>query len=187
VSYEKRGEPVRHLDAVGDGNTVVPLVVLVDAGTASASEVVAAALQDRNRAVIVGTDSFGKGSVQTVIPLQGGRDGALRLTTARYYTPAGRSIQGAGITPDIEVSARRIDQAEVERLQRLAIREEDLPNALDNQEGAHRRAAHIPEDQPPENWDADEDYQLQRAMTFLRQGTVAERIRARASQVSRAG
>jgi carboxyl-terminal processing protease len=72
----------------------VPVVVLINGASASAAEIVAGALQDRNRALIVGTDSFGKGSVQTVIPLQGGRDGALRLTTARYYTPAGRSIQG---------------------------------------------------------------------------------------------
>ncbi|MGE3790957.1 MAG: S41 family peptidase, partial [Hyphomonadaceae bacterium] len=164
----------------GDDLAGVPVVVLINGASASAAEIVAGALQDRNRALIVGMDSFGKGSVQTVIPLQGGRDGALRLTTARYYTPAGRSIQGAGITPDMEVAARRIDAAEVERLQRLSMSEEDLPNALDNENGAHRRAAHIPDDQPPENWDAEEDYQLRRAMEFLRQGTVAERLRARA-------
>jgi carboxyl-terminal processing protease len=134
-------------------------------------------LQDRNRALIVGTDSFGKGSVQTVIPLQGGRDGALRLTTARYYTPAGRSIQGAGIRPDMEVAARRVDP---ERLTRLGISEADLPNALDNDAGAERRGLHVPDDQPPEDWDEDEDYQLRRAMDFLRQGLVAERLRARA-------
>jgi carboxyl-terminal processing protease len=160
----------------GDDLAGVPVVVLINGASASAAEIVAGALQDRNRAVIVGVDSFGKGSVQTVIPLQGGRDGALRLTTARYYTPAGRSIQGAGITPDMEVAARRIDP---ERLQRLGITEADLPNALDNDSGAQRRAAHVPEDQPPENWDAEEDYQLSRAMDFLRQGTVAERLRQR--------
>jgi carboxyl-terminal processing protease len=161
----------------GDDLAGVPVVVLINGASASAAEIVAGALQDRNRALIVGMDSFGKGSVQTVIPLQGGRDGALRLTTARYYTPAGRSIQGAGITPDMEVAARRIDP---ERLQRLAITEADLPNALNNETGAQRRGAHIPDDQPPENWNADEDYQLSRAMEFLRQGTVAERLRQRA-------
>ena len=164
----------------GDDLAGVQVVVLINGASASAAEIVAGALQDRNRALIVGTDSFGKGSVQTVIPLQGGRDGALRLTTARYYTPAGRSIQGPGIVPDMEVASRRIDAAEVARLQRLAVSEEDLPNALDNEAGAHRRAAHIPDDQPPENWNADDDYQLRRAMEFLRQGTVAERLRARA-------
>jgi C-terminal processing protease CtpA/Prc len=102
----------------GDDMAGVPIVVLINGASASAAEIVAGALQDRNRALIVGTDSFGKGSVQTVIPLQGGRDGALRLTTARYYTPAGRSIQGAGITPDMEVAARRISAEDVARLPR---------------------------------------------------------------------
>ena len=164
----------------GDDLAGVPVVVLINGASASAAEIVAGALQDRNRALVVGTDSFGKGSVQTVIPLQGGRDGALRLTTARYYTPAGRSIQGAGITPDMEVAARRISAEDIARLQRLGVSEADLPNALNNDSGAQRRAAHMPEDQPPENWDAEEDYQLSRAMDFLRQGVVAERLRQRA-------
>lgn len=164
----------------GDDLAGVPVVVLINGASASAAEIVAGALQDRNRALIVGVDSFGKGSVQTVIPLQGGRDGALRLTTARYYTPAGRSIQGAGITPDMEVAARRISAEDIARLQRLGVSEADLPNALDNESGAQRRAIHMPDDQPPESWDTDEDYQLSRAMDFLRQGTVAERLRQRA-------
>jgi len=161
----------------GDDLAGVPMVVLIDGASASAAEIVAGALQDRNRALIMGVDSFGKGSVQTVIPLQGGRDGALRLTTARYYTPAGRSIQGAGIRPDMEVAQRRVDPA---RLQRLGLTEADLPNALNNESGAQRRALHVPDDQPPENWNPDDDYQLKRAMDVLRQGAVAERLRARA-------
>jgi carboxyl-terminal processing protease len=150
---------------------------LINGASASAAEIVAGALQDRNRALVVGTTSFGKGSVQTLIPLQGGRDGALRLTTQRYYTPSGRSIQEAGIEPDLEVADRRIDP---ERLQRLRFSEADLPNALSNDSGAQRRGAHVPADQPPENWNQTEDYQMRRALDFLRQGVVAERLRARA-------
>jgi carboxyl-terminal processing protease len=168
------GDQQRYNARRGDDLAGVPIVVLINGASASAAEIVAGALQDRNRALIVGTDSFGKGSVQTVIPLQGGRDGALRLTTARYYTPSGRSIQGAGITPDIEVGAVRVDP---ERLQRLGLSEADLPNALDGQQ---RRGLHVPEDQPPEDWPEGEDYQMRRALEFLRQGLVAERLRQRA-------
>ena len=104
VSYEKRGEPVHHLDAIGAGDTTVPLVVLVDDGTASAAEVVAGALQDRNRAVIVGSRTFGKGSVQEPSALSDGS--AIELTVGRYLLPSGRSLDGVGIDPDVLVTGK---------------------------------------------------------------------------------
>ncbi len=105
----------------------VPIVVIVNGGSASASEIVAGALQDRNRALLLGTKTFGKGSVQTVLPLQNGLNGALRLTTARYYTPSGRSIQAQGIVPDIVMPITRPgEDAPTERR-----READLRGALD--------------------------------------------------------
>lgn len=103
VSYEKHGEPVHHLDALAGGDTTVRLVVLVDEGTASAAEVVAGALQDRNRAVIVGTRTYGKGSVQEPSQLSDGS--AIELTVGRYLTPSGRSLDGVGIEPDVLVSS----------------------------------------------------------------------------------
>jgi len=107
----------------------LPMVVLINGGSASASEIVAGALQDHRRAVIVGTRSFGKGSVQTVIPM--GNDGAIRLTTARYYTPSGRSIQGLGIAPDVPVQETREDE-----IHYLPDREADLNHALKNEGGS---------------------------------------------------
>jgi carboxyl-terminal processing protease len=104
VSYEKRGEPVHHLDALAGGDTTVPLVVLVDDGTASAAEVVAGALQDRNRAVIVGSRTYGKGSIQEPTTLSDGS--ALELTVGRYLTPSGKSLDGVGIDPDVLVSTK---------------------------------------------------------------------------------
>jgi carboxyl-terminal processing protease len=101
VSYQQRGHTPDVLDALGGGNTDVPLVVLVDGGTASAAEIVASALQDRGRAVIIGSQTFGKGSVQAPSQLSDGS--ALELTVGHYLTPSGRSIDGIGITPDLEV------------------------------------------------------------------------------------
>lgn len=104
----------RHNARNGDLSDGKPIVILIDGGSASASEIVAGALQDHHRAILVGTTSFGKGSVQTVIPLSNGNDGALRLTTAKYYTPSGRSIHEKGINPDvcIDVRVKRDEAAE---------------------------------------------------------------------------
>jgi len=101
VSYQRHDEPPRRLDASGHGDTTLPLIVLVDGGTASAAEVVAAALQDRDRAVVVGSQTFGKGSVQAPTLLSDGS--AVELTVGRYLTPNGRSLEGVGVQPDIEV------------------------------------------------------------------------------------
>jgi len=112
----------------GDLTEGKPLVVLINGGSASASEIVAGALQDHRRGVLLGTRSFGKGSVQTIVPLPG--HGAMRLTTARYYTPSGTSIQAAGIEPDIVVPPARIEELEVS-----GRREADLRGALSNGNG----------------------------------------------------
>jgi carboxyl-terminal processing protease len=148
----------------------VPIVVLVNGGSASAAEIVAGALQDRKRAVIMGTTSFGKGSVQTVLPLGPGK-GAMRLTTSRYYTPAGRSIQGAGIDPDFEVAPVRLSDKDIADLKTRAQRfsESALPNALENEQGAERKPPHVPADMPPEGYTG-EDYQLDQAVALLRAG-----------------
>ena len=122
-------ETQRYNARPGDQTQGKPLVVLINDGSASASEIVAGALQDHGRAVVLGTKSFGKGSVQTIIPLGGANESAMRLTTARYYTPSGKSIQATGIVPDIEVRP-----ANVQRVAGLGIRraEADLPGALSN-------------------------------------------------------
>ncbi len=173
----QRGRDLRDIERYnarpGDITGGLPMVVLINTGSASAAEIVAGALQDRKRAELVGLTSFGKGSVQTVIPLRGGIDGALKLTTARYYTPSGRSIQKTGIEPDLEVALTR-DQA-----QRIADRtyqfsEASLSNALSADEGKVRRGAHQPAEAPPESFDEKEDFQITRAIDVLRHGSVAD-------------
>ena len=157
----------------GDQLNGKPMVVLIDTGSASAAEIVAGALQDRKRAEVVGITSFGKGSVQTVIPLRGGEDGALKLTTARYYTPSGRSIQKTGIEPDLEV-ARTREQAQALANKSFQFSEASFKNALNAEEGKERRGAHEPAEAPPSTFDEKTgDFQLARAQDVLKYGSVA--------------
>ena len=113
----------------GDAAAGVPMIVLIDAGSASASEIVAGALQDQRRALIMGERSFGKGSVQTLLPLT--RDAALKLTTARYYTPSGRSVQEGGIEPDIRVP--QLSDPDLAKRAKFVLRESDLRGHLVNE------------------------------------------------------
>ncbi|MBB35975.1 MAG: peptidase S41 [Hirschia sp.] len=170
----RRPEDVERYNARhGERLPGTPIVVLTNGGSASAAEIVAGALQDHNRALILGETSFGKGSVQSVIPL-GMQRGAIRLTTSRYYTPSNASIQGAGIEPDIEVAAVRMTDEEMANIEKRKKRysEASLRNALENDQGRTRRAPHVPEDQPPVDYQG-EDYQLDRALEVLRSTTLA--------------
>lgn len=176
----RKPEDSRRFSATaGDMTSGLPVVVLINEGSASASEIVAGALKDHKRAVILGTKSFGKGSVQTVIPIE--KHGAIRLTTARYYTPSGTSIQATGIVPDINV-----EQAKVELMKNNSnFSEAALPGHLTNdQAGA---ATPAPQTTPPfspakkddkksdkdakkddKKDDATQDYQLSRALDLIR-------------------
>jgi carboxyl-terminal processing protease len=150
-----------------DPSQGVPLVVLINGGSASASEIVAGALQDLKRAVIMGTRSFGKGSVQTVLPLT--NDRAIKLTTSLYYTPSGRSIQAKGISPDIVV-----DRGQVTRIadSAAAYREEDLTGHLANGNGSGDEQSQAPTPTPQPVVSAEDvlvqDYQLNEALNLLK-------------------
>jgi len=180
----KSDEAQRYNARPGDIAQGLPMVVLINGGSASAAEIVAGALQDHRRAILLGTKSFGKGSVQTIIPLAG--HGAMRLTTARYYTPSGRSIQAKGIEPDIAVEPAKIERVAATGPQR---READLRGALKNTDtvvttekpqqdpnqppaGAPPGATPTPKQEPgsvdPAVLGTAEDYQLARAVDMLR-------------------
>ena len=190
-AFLERGEIVstrgRHPDDVqrynaekGDITGGKPIIVLINGGSASASEIVAGALQDHRRGIVLGTTSFGKGSVQTIIPVGG--KGALRMTTARYYTPSGRSIQAMGIEPDIKVEQAKLEVIEPQRLRSEA----DLKSHLENGPAQTESSKPAPKEgktpvtpapggakpgaeaKPEDAGDSAADYQLSYALDLLR-------------------
>lgn len=160
VSTRSRNEEdtIRYSAKKGDIAAGLPMVVIINDGSASASEIVAGALQDHKRAIILGEKSFGKGSVQTVVPL--GKYGAMRLTTARYYTPSGRSIQATGIVPDVEVHPAKVEEIESS----FGLSEAEYRNALKNETVENKNTAA----KTPANEEWRKDYQLLRAVDLVK-------------------
>ncbi len=168
----------------GDLADGLPMVVLINQGSASASEIVAGALKDHKRAVILGTKSFGKGSVQTVIPLKD--HGAIRLTTARYYTPSGTSIQATGIVPDIEVEAARVEALNANDVRSEASLKGHLTN--DQIKGEQAPVSTLPKSlpfgvkgedaskKPDGELSSKEDYQLSRALDLIRALSIYKQV-----------
>jgi carboxyl-terminal processing protease len=146
-----------------------PMVVLVNGGSASASEIVAGALQDHKRAIIMGNKTFGKGSVQTILPIN--NNAALKLTTARYYTPSGRSIQAEGIKPDIELS--KVQIASVDEANEDAVKESDLMRHLQREKDKSKKSSSEKTGNSSEGEKADEplvktDYAIYEALNLLK-------------------
>jgi carboxyl-terminal processing protease len=160
----------RYVAREGDITDGLPMVVLINEGSASASEIVAGALKDHKRAVVLGVKSFGKGSVQTVIPVDG--HGAIRLTTARYYTPSGATIQAKGITPDIVVQQAKVELVDNKDIQNIS--ESKLPGHLSNDQDkdAEKKAL----DGRTGELSAKDDYQLSRALDLIRAVSIYKTI-----------
>ena len=185
-----RGSRDDILKKLPEGIKTVPMVVLVNGGSASASEIVAGALQDHKRAAIMGTQTFGKGSVQTIMPL--GNSTAIKLTTARYYTPSGRSIQAKGIVPDVNVDDPTVSG-------QIRVREADLDKHMINDRDKDAQAARAAIESPKEStvkpaaeekpgapleFGSDKDFQFQQAVNFLKGRPVAQQQQtARAADI----
>ena len=156
----KPEDTVRFTAEAGDILDGMPIVVLINDGSASASEIVAGALQDHKRAILLGEKTFGKGSVQTVVPL--GDYGAMRLTTARYYTPSGKSIQAKGIEPDVLVHPAKIEEIKSE----YNFSEAEYSNALKNEKEDKQKEVKKENSEKDDEWR--KDYQLSRAVDLVK-------------------
>ncbi len=171
VSIMARQENASRVFFASEGDILEnkPLVVIINGASASAAEIVAGALQDHRRAVLVGTKSYGKGSVQTLLPLG---NTALKITTARYYTPSGRSIQADGIEPDVEVNRAKVEEVKEDRM----FSEETLTNALKNDTKNSIIQKDVKSDKEKEEEERDKnDYQLQRAIDMVKGLSVYEK------------